>query len=155
MAHADLELLLDVALPFAQKMLKKHGEYFPYGNSMSMTGEIKDVGAFDGDEHPASADVIAMLRNAFQSQAKNGEIRASSICYDSRVIPPGSASKSDAIALALDHEICNRFCTIQERLVRQIYLCSYFYFQGREPDLAMLLTSRSTRTQPWVAAVML
>jgi len=40
MAHPDLDQLLNAVLPFAQQMLSKHGEFFPFGASMTIDGEI-------------------------------------------------------------------------------------------------------------------
>jgi hypothetical protein len=45
MAHPELDELLDTLLPFAQQMLQKHGEFFPFGAAMTSSGEIRHVGA--------------------------------------------------------------------------------------------------------------
>ena len=45
MAHPELDQLLNFALEFAQKMLKEHGEFYPFGASMGMDGKISMDGA--------------------------------------------------------------------------------------------------------------
>ena len=45
MAHPDLNQLLNVALDFAKKMLKQHGEFYPFGASMGADGKITMDGA--------------------------------------------------------------------------------------------------------------
>ena len=104
MSRADLDALLNALLPFAQEALSKHGEFYPFGASMNHAGEISASMAYDGDEHPSSQDVIALLRDAFRHLVAGSEIRAAGICYDVRVAPPGSEKKTDAIQAELEHQ---------------------------------------------------
>jgi hypothetical protein len=43
MAHPDLDRLLVELLPFAERMLLQYGEFYPFANSMSVVGEVRDV----------------------------------------------------------------------------------------------------------------
>jgi hypothetical protein len=103
LAHPDLDELLNALLPFAQEMLAKHGEFFPFGGSVATDGEIAHVGAHSGDERPPSQEVIDLLITGFAKQAKEGRIRAAAICLDVRTIPPGQSEKTDAICTRLEH----------------------------------------------------
>ena len=102
-AKSDCETLMNAVLPFAQKMLKDHGEFLPYGGAMSPTGEIFSVAGYDGRERPPSMDLIKLLRDGFRQSARSGEYKATAIVYDVRVTLPSSGANSDAIAVALDH----------------------------------------------------
>jgi hypothetical protein len=104
MAHSDLDQLLNSVLPFAQQMLAKHGEFFPFGSSMTADGEIIANGAYDGDEQPPSQQLIDFLTQAFRQEAIAGKIRAAAICYDVRTIPPGQSEKTDAICVSAEHQ---------------------------------------------------
>jgi hypothetical protein len=104
MAHPDLDELMNALLPFAQQTLAKHGEFYPYGSTMTTDGEIVLQAAYDGDEHPPSQQLIDLMTQAFRQQAAAGKIRAAGICYDVRTIPPGRTEKTDAICLGLEHE---------------------------------------------------
>ncbi len=42
----ELEQLLSATLPFAEKMLTNHGEFYPYGATMSSNGKISAVGGY-------------------------------------------------------------------------------------------------------------
>ena len=97
------EDLMNAVLPFAKKMLSEHGEFYPYGASMKPDGKIVEAGASDGREHPPSQALIDLLREAFRADAQKGAIIASATVYDVRIVPPGSASKTDAVAVELDH----------------------------------------------------
>ena len=102
-AKSDVELVLNSVLPFAEEMLVKHGEFFPFGGAMQPDGEILHVNTWDGDERPASNDVIAVLTREFKSGAERGDYKATAIVYDILTVPPGKIEKQDAIAIALDH----------------------------------------------------
>jgi hypothetical protein len=39
-AKADAETLLNAVMPFAERMLAEHGEFYPYGAAMKPDGEI-------------------------------------------------------------------------------------------------------------------
>jgi hypothetical protein len=99
----DCENLMNSVLPFAERMLKQHGEFFPFGGAMRPNGEIVSVGGKSDQERPPSAEVIKLLRDSFASSARKGEFKATAIVYDVRVILPDTGAKSDAIAVALDH----------------------------------------------------
>src|SRR5947207_3237886 len=58
LAHEDLNELLNASLPFAQEMLAKHGEFFPFGRSMDVGGGIAHVAGWTGEEQPPSQEVI-------------------------------------------------------------------------------------------------
>jgi len=102
-AKGECEEIMNTLLPFAQKMLEEHGEFFPFGGTMKSNGEIAYTAGYDGREQPPSADIIKLLKDCFRSGAKSGLYKATALVYDVRVVPPSSGQKSDAIAVALDH----------------------------------------------------
>lgn len=98
----ELDLMLEPLIEFAQNMLRKHGEFYPFANSMRNDGQITMVGGYTGDEHPASNEVIEVLVGALRAQAETGEIKASGLCFDARL--RGTDGKpTDAIAISLEH----------------------------------------------------
>lgn len=98
----ESQQLMDALLPFAEEMLSKHGEFFPYGGAITKDGDIVNVAAGNGEEQPPSSELISMLHNAFKSAASNGNYRATALVYDVRIQLP-SGEKSDALAIELDH----------------------------------------------------
>jgi hypothetical protein len=100
---SECEDLMDEALPLAERMLREHGEFYPYGLTLDMTGKVAHLGATDGTERPASAPLIKLLTAQFEDGAKAGKYRATALVYDVRVLDPSKGAKSDAIAVALDH----------------------------------------------------
>ena len=59
-ARQDYNALLEMLMPFAEQMLKKHGEFFPFGAAVNTTGELLAAAGYDGTETPPSEDVIAL-----------------------------------------------------------------------------------------------
>jgi hypothetical protein len=103
MAHPDLDVMLNALLPFAQQMLAKHGEFYPFGASLKPNGEIVQIAVDTGIEHPNSADVIKLLVDGLRNRAAKEVLRAAAICCDVRTIPPGETEKRDAINVQLAH----------------------------------------------------
>ena len=96
-AQDDLDRLLDESLPFAQEMLEKHGEFFPYAVAMSTTGEISLIAGDPGDgEQPTSVAVLEVLTDGLR-ETRNSN-RAASLVSDVRL------ADSDALRVELEHQ---------------------------------------------------
>lgn len=104
MAHPGLDALLNAVLPFAQQTLAKHGELYPVGAAMNVDGQVGLIAGMPESEHPESQQIIEMLVAGLHDRALKREIRASVVCFDGRVVPPGATAKVDAICAHLEHE---------------------------------------------------
>jgi hypothetical protein len=102
-AKGECEVLLNEAMPFAEKMLREHGEFYPYGYELNPAGEVKLVAGYTGTDRPKSQLIIDLLIEGFKQGATAGRIKATALVYDMLVVPPGTSIKSNAIAVALDH----------------------------------------------------
>jgi hypothetical protein len=103
---ADCHALMNFVLRFAKQMLTTQGAFFPFGGAMRPDGQLVAIGGCDGNEHPQSVDVIALMNDGFIAAAREGEyanIKATAIVYDARVKLPSTEEKSDAIAVSLNH----------------------------------------------------
>jgi hypothetical protein len=103
MARLDFNELLKPLLPFAQEMLEKHGEFYPFGAAMSVAGKVSLTDVDTGAKHPPSQEVIDFLVDVFRAQAAKKQVRAVGICMDVRTIAPGQTEKTDAICARLRH----------------------------------------------------
>jgi hypothetical protein len=99
----ECEDLMNAVLPFAKQMLSQHREFFPFGGTMSPSGEIAHTSGWTGAEHPPSSEVISILNGGFRAGAVAGTYKATALVYDVRTVPPGATAKQDAIAVNLDH----------------------------------------------------
>jgi len=99
----DCEKLMNALLPFAEQMLREHGEFHPFGGAMKPDGEIVHHGAYTGKELPKGQELVNLLTEAFRQSAAKGEYIATAIVYDIRTVPRGDTEKTDAICVSLDH----------------------------------------------------
>ena len=104
MSHSDdVGALLDALVPFAEKMLRRHRAFYPFGGHINGCGELVLDGAHDDHDRPDVRELIDVLLHAFRTRAANHELRACAIVHDVRVTPPGGAEKRDAICISVDH----------------------------------------------------
>lgn len=100
----DCERLVNAVLPVAETMLRRHGEFYPFGGYMEPDGKIVHLGAQDGDtDRPKSKDLIFVLRDALQNLARANQCDATALVFDVSVALPGSNRKSEAIQVCVDH----------------------------------------------------
>jgi hypothetical protein len=93
----DLDALLNVTLPFAQQMLGKSGEFYPFGAVMTRGREARLLAADSGqDGRPASALVLSSLLDGIREDRAG--YRAAALCSDVRL------PDTDAVRVELEHE---------------------------------------------------
>jgi len=98
----DLSSLVTHLLPFAQQMLRRYGEFYPFGATMDVNGAIAATGAYSSsDDHSESQRVLDLLIEGMALDAQAGRIRAAGACVDVHTIPAGETTGRDAICLKL------------------------------------------------------
>lgn len=103
LSDQDIATLTGTLVPFAQQMLRQHGEFYPFAATMDKGGAVAQVAGDIGSERPGSAEMIAFLQGALRAQAEQGELRACGICLNVGARLPGYADKVDAICCQLEH----------------------------------------------------
>ena len=98
----EIEQILNYLLPFAERMLSSHGEFYPYAATMDAGGEVQAVSAA-GEEQPDVSELLLALHAELREQASRGAIRASGIAADVTLTDPDSGDTTDAVQLELDH----------------------------------------------------
>jgi len=99
-AQEDLDGLVGVALDFAKQQLGTRGEFFPFAVAVGANGaiEIIDARLDTADEHPPSAEVLAVCVASLRS--KRAGIRACATAADVTLDQP---RRGDAIRVDLEH----------------------------------------------------
>ena len=95
--------MMNLGLPFAQRMLEEHGEFYPFGAAMRPDGTMVHVGVKDGREMPPSRDVLDTMMEAFRKAALLGTYRAVAAFVDVKIKAPGFDEKTDAVQICLEH----------------------------------------------------
>lgn len=140
MAHPDLNEILNFLIPFAQKMLEEHGEFFPFAATMNMNGKLAAEAVYEGSEHHASQIIINLLINRFKEKAKAGTLKAFGICFDAIIMPPGQSQKENAICVSLQHsnsESINVYLPYKKKRFGKISYGKLFAAQGEKRDAAL------------------
>ena len=103
-AKQEAESLTTELLPFAQQLLRRHGEFYPYGGLLHADGSVVHVGAEDPDAPtPDAASMTETLRRRLREGVEQSGARAAAIVCWARVTPPGGAHPSDAIEVLVQH----------------------------------------------------
>jgi hypothetical protein len=90
----DLDGLLNLTLRFAQQMLEKRGEFYPFGAAMSTGGEARLLGG-DPCRDASTASLPTLLGGLRHDRA---DFRAVAICSHVRL------PDSDAVRVNLEHQ---------------------------------------------------
>ena len=95
-SQADLDGLLSEVLPFAQQQLERRGDFFPYGATVSIEGDIRMTAADPGlGEWPGSQAVLDALYAGVR--AARTTARAAAFVADVKL------DGRDAIRVELEH----------------------------------------------------
>ena len=94
---SDIQRLIESTFPFVQDLLSKYGEFYPLAAAVTTSGNIAQIGTYDGEEHPLSDKVIEGLKRGLK--AKQADYKSIVIFYDVRVLAPTTKLKTDAVAV--------------------------------------------------------
>ena len=104
---ADCEIVMNFGLPLVEELLKRHGEFLPFGAAMRANGEIVCLGAYDGREVPSLAgsfaEMIRSLKDTLIAGARRQEYMATAVFYEVGFTLPSSSERRDAVAVSLNH----------------------------------------------------
>lgn len=100
----ESEEVLNFLLQFAEQLLQKHGEFFPFAAAMLEDGEVQAITSYDGNEKPESQKVIDNLEEVFVRGAKSNEYRATGLAYMVGYTNQQTGQMDDAVCVNLDHK---------------------------------------------------
>jgi hypothetical protein len=99
-SEQDYDLLLEHVLTLVEQWLQEYDDFVPCGAVITTEGEVSGI-AVGADETTTVNSALEMLRATLQKRAKNGEIRASCVCYNGQFEDNGEVIP--AIILILEH----------------------------------------------------
>lgn len=99
----QMNAVLDESCRTALHFLDKSQEFYPFAIAMDKGGAIRHVAGYTGTEMPASSDVIEVMVAGLKEDVANGRLLAVGIVKDVRITDPRTGTKTDAIAVALEH----------------------------------------------------
>ncbi len=98
----DIQALINMFFPFAEELLIKYGEFYPYAGATTVEGEFVSVGYHKENEFQESQKVMTNLKNALQ-QGSTAYI-AVAIFYNVRTKDNETGETEDAIAVFVEHK---------------------------------------------------
>ena len=99
----EIQEILNFLLPYAERMLNEHGEFYPYAAALGADGELNAVASDVDDDSPDVGEVLLALHVGLRERAAEGAIRASGIAADVTLTDPDSGETTDAVQVELDH----------------------------------------------------
>ena len=96
-------MLMNELVPFAERMLREHGEFHPFGGKIIGDGRIVHIGADDGEDLPAGQDLIDLMMSAFREEARTDDLQATAIVANVLATPPEHDQMKDTIQIILNH----------------------------------------------------
>jgi hypothetical protein len=80
---ADCEVVMNFGVPLVGELLKRNGEFLPFGAAMRPNGEIVCLGAYDGRGVPSLAgsvgEMIRSLKDTLIDGARRQEDEATAL----------------------------------------------------------------------------
>jgi hypothetical protein len=97
-----LESLVEHAGSFAQLMLDRFGEFYPFGCALDDDGNVRTVAVCEEEQNPVSKDLIEQLRDAVRATGMARRLAATAVVYDARVQIRDRDIDSDAVVIEVD-----------------------------------------------------
>jgi hypothetical protein len=97
----ECDVLMNVVVPFARRMLSEHHAFFPFGATMSPSGAVSRTEAPKGD--PSLSELVVIIEQGFVDGGQRGLYKATALVLDVKTVPPGKKEKQNAVEVRLDH----------------------------------------------------
>ena len=117
----QLHEMLTYCMEFAQIMLERAGEFYPFGATLDAQGQVGAQGGWNGEEHPNPREIYKLLADSFASMANSGEIRGAALAANVDVPAEYEAPARDALRVHLEADGYARFIYIPYRLHRRLF----------------------------------
>jgi hypothetical protein len=101
----ELDALLNAVLPFAERMLRQHGDFYPFGATIGRDGKIALIQPSLGEDEeiPEPPEIVHVLYQGLRDKALRGEIRGGAVCANVSMRHDGKDEETDAVRVSLDH----------------------------------------------------
>jgi hypothetical protein len=105
----QLHELLTYCMDFARIMLKKAGDFYPFGATLSPDGKVSATGGYNGEEHPQPQEIYRLLAGAFRSGAGTGEFLGVALAANVNIPAQFAPVSPDGIRVHIEASDYSRF----------------------------------------------
>ena len=102
-SRIQMEALLTEGIQTATHFLNKSREFYPFAVALTPAGKITHVSTWDGDDHPASNEVLTLLCQALKQGVRSGAYRSVAIVSDVKIRSRPSDHPQDAVCVHIEH----------------------------------------------------
>ncbi len=102
-AEHELEQLLNAVIPLAQRMLARHGQFYPFAAAVKQDGKLTFIPNSRELRQKPPQSLADNLREQLIMGASNGEYRATGLCQDVRVNLSSEMGRSEAVLISVEH----------------------------------------------------
>lgn len=103
-AKAQVEMLMNELLSFAEKMLSEHGGFHPFGGYVDALGRVVHVGVQPKGMAMSPNEKVDAMVSSFKELARDNQAEAFAIVTDVVLPADGGTNNRDAIKFFLEHE---------------------------------------------------
>jgi len=97
----DIQALINIFFPFAEELIIKFGEFYPYAGATTIEGEFVSVGFHEENKHLSPDKVLLSLKNSLKPGSEKYIVAA--IFYDIKTKDADTGESQDAIAVFIEH----------------------------------------------------
>ncbi len=114
-----LHELLMYCIDFSETMLIDSAEFYPFGAVIGSEGEIKAIGAYDGEETPDSKELYKILLESFSTQVANQGLIATALASNVNIPSEYSPEASDGLRVQLETKGYARYIYVPYTIKRK------------------------------------
>jgi hypothetical protein len=104
----DANDVLNACVSYAKRMLRRYGEFGPFGFVMNRDGDVKMEPIAQQDMPPDAAMLLGLLYQQLGEKAKRGSLRAAAGASNVTMAKTSDEGYTDAIMVDIEHE--NGYC---------------------------------------------
>lgn len=102
--RADANEILNTTVSYAKKMLRRYGEFGPFGYRMNLDGDVAIEAVAQHDMPPEPALLLGLLYQQLAERAKQRRLLAASTASNVTMGSPSAEGFADAVMVEIEHQ---------------------------------------------------
>src|SRR5271154_1160270 len=100
----DANDVLNASVAYAKRMLRRYGEFGPFGFAMDQDGKVKMEAIVQKDMPADAALLLDLLQQQLTERARRGALQATATASNVTMGKPSEEGYTDAIMLDIEHQ---------------------------------------------------
>ena len=103
LVREDANELLNAGVSYAKRMLRKYGEFGPFGYRLNEEGDVLMERIAQQEMPPDAALLLGLLRQQLTEKAQRGGLSAAAMASNVTMAKPSPEGYTDAIMIEIEH----------------------------------------------------